>query len=82
MSIRYRKVQNKCYGIKCKSGVKKEDFGANNITGYRIIYSPEIGFTPTGVNAKGHRTDFYTKAMFQGAKAEELGAYNLFLIRF
>ena len=30
MSIRYRKVQNTCYGIKCKSAVKKEDFGANN----------------------------------------------------
>lgn len=61
-------------GIKCKPALKKEDFGANNISGYRIIYSPEIGFTPTGVNAKGHRTGFYTKALLQGAKAVELGA--------
>lgn len=39
-------------GIKTTAADTKEDFNANNITGYRIIYSPEISFTPMGVTAK------------------------------
>ena len=58
--------------IKCKSVVKKEDFGANQITGYRIIYQPETFFTPTGVNAKGKRVGFRTKFLLQGATAQEM----------
>lgn len=59
-------------GIKCKPAEKKEDFGANNITGFRIVYQPETYFTPTGVNAKGNRTGFRTKTLLQGATAQEM----------
>lgn len=61
-------------GLKCKSVDNEEDVDANAITGFRIIYSPNVKFVADGnVNAKGHRTGSYTKPMLQGAKAELLG---------
>lgn len=59
-------------GLKCKPTEKKEDFNANGVKGYRIIYQPETFFTPTGVNAKGKRTGFRTKKLLQGATVQEM----------
>lgn len=59
-------------GLKCTPTEKKEDFNANSIKGYRIIYQPETFFTPTGVNKKGKRIGFRTKRLLQGATAQEM----------
>lgn len=51
---------------------KKEDFGAKNVTGYRILFQPETYFTPTGVNDKGNRIGFRTKSLLVGATVQQL----------
>lgn len=59
--------------IKTKPAAKKEDFGGNNITGYKVNFQPETVFTPTGISAKGKRTGFRTKKLLQGATAAVYG---------
>lgn len=58
-------------GLRSKLVDKKEDFSASKITGFRIVYSPEVHFTPTGVTAKGGRTGIYTKTLLDGIQVKE-----------
>lgn len=59
-------------GIKSVATENKDDFNATKIRGYRVIFAPEVTYTPTGVNEKGNRTGFYTKALIDGATAAEM----------
>lgn len=64
-------------GIKSRAADKPEDVNATKIRGYRVIFSPEVAYTATGVNKDGHRTGFYTKKIIEGATAAELPANNV-----
>lgn len=50
-------------GLRSSPADKKEDFTANNISGFHVIYSPERIFHKTGLNEKGHATGFYENKM-------------------
>lgn len=63
-------------GLKTSPTEKKEDFNANCIKGYRIIFQPETTFTPTGVNRKGNRVGFRTKNLLEGASVQEFKEVN------
>lgn len=58
-------------GLKTTLSDTKEDCGADNILGYRILFSPEIKFTAIGTSDKGFPTGFYTKQLLKGVKVKE-----------
>lgn len=52
---------------------KEEDFKANNIKRYRILYRPVTTFAPNGkVSSKGYRQGAYAKTLLEGVTAEPL----------
>lgn len=60
-------------GIKSSMTDEKEDFNASKIKGYRIIYTPETTFTPSGeLSEKGHRKGVFVKTLLSGITAQEL----------
>ena len=59
-------------GIQSTLADKAEDFNATKIKGYRVVFSPEVTFTATGVNKKGNRVGFYTKDILKGITAVEM----------
>ena len=60
-------------GIKSKVADTADAFTANNIYGYRIIYSPDTKFVASGqVSSKGKRKGTFVKTLLDGATAEEL----------
>ncbi len=58
-------------GLKTSPADSSAEFGATNVSGYHIIYTPERTFNVTGVNENGNRTGFYSKALLQGISAKE-----------
>ncbi len=64
-------------GMKTAPADTAGEFTANNITGYRVIFRPEVTFTATGVNEDGNRTGFYTKTLLSGISAKEAPQYSV-----
>ncbi len=58
-------------GLSTSGAESASEFGANNVIGYHIVYTPERTFTVTGVNNAGNRTGYYTKTLLQGISAKE-----------
>lgn len=59
--------------IKTSMADEKDDFNASKIKGYRIIYTPETTFTPSGeLSEKGHRKGVFVKTLLSGITAQEL----------
>ncbi len=64
-------------GLKTVGSETSEEFSANNITGYRILFRPEVTFTATGAGDNGGRTGFYTKTLLAGISAKEAPTYSV-----
>ena len=57
--------------IKSNPADKKENFTANNIKSFRVIYRPVSSFVANGyITAKGRRAGHYIKALTEGVTAE------------
>lgn len=57
--------------VKSTPADKKENFTANNIKSFRVIYRPVTKFVANGIiTAKGHRSGHYVKALTDGVTAE------------
>jgi predicted histone-like DNA-binding protein len=63
-------------GLRTKPADKAEDFGSENVVGYRINYQPEIRFIKTGVTANGHAAGTYQKKLLEGVSVKELALSN------
>ena len=59
-------------GISTQLVEKSDKFSVANIKGYRIVYTPERQFMPTGYNEKGHRTGKYIKSLLAGITARQM----------
>ena len=60
-------------GISSAPADKADDFTANNIKKYHILYKPEVTFVANGdVTATGRRSGFYVKTLLNGITAEAL----------
>lgn len=59
-------------GISSAPANSSSDFGAQNIKGYRINYSPEVHFVGNGqVSEKNHRKGTFVKDLLDGVTAKE-----------
>lgn len=73
MTVQLDEIGSFRVGFKSEPSDKEEDFKANNIKRYRILYRPVTTFTPNGrVGEKGCRLGSYTKTLLEGVTAEPL----------
>lgn len=61
-------------GISSTPADKKEDFKANKITNYHIVYTPERTAIAAGVDKNGKTRKVYVKDLLNGVTAAELTA--------
>ena len=67
MTVQLDEIGTFRVGFKSAPCDKEEDFKANNIKRYRILYRPVTTFTPSGhVTGKGRRLGTYTKTLLEG----------------
>lgn len=57
--------------VRTKSAESSDKFTANNITGYRLNFRPEVRFVAKGVNEAGHRTGMFITKLLDGITCQE-----------